>query len=158
MRLRAALWDALYARISGITTVITSPLGTGKERAARAAGLAGYALFDPKPSRFADTPTLFFHPVNLSALSPTLLEPKLFAHPKGAFTGTLCDRTGPLEACPSFGAVFLGEPGGLGPGIQVKFLRILRDRSSQRVGEGLERRTVKSKVSPQMLEALRSAA
>jgi len=78
--------------------------------------------------------------VNLSALSPTLIESELFGHARGAYTGALSDRTGWLEACGALGTVFLDEIGELDPALQVKLLRVLQARTFQRLGEIEERR------------------
>ncbi len=70
-----------------LTTLITGPSGTGKELVARAVALARYIPFDAKSKTFAGDFTRLFHPLNLSALSPTLIESELFGHRRGAFTG-----------------------------------------------------------------------
>ncbi|NOZ41059.1 MAG: sigma-54-dependent Fis family transcriptional regulator, partial [Planctomycetes bacterium] len=77
--------------------------------------------------------------VNLSALSPTLIESELFGHCRGAFTGALADRPGWLEGCPSHGAVFLDEIGELDPTLQVKLLRVVQDGSYSRICEARQR-------------------
>lgn len=145
--LRAAVWQSifthdmrryqrsLYRRMSDIGTLITGPSGTGKELVARAVGLSRYVPFDAEQQTFADNYRGSFHALNISALSPTLVESELFGHCRGAFTGALQDRVGWLEACSEFGAVFLDEIGDLDPGIQVKLLRVLQDRQFQRLGE-----------------------
>ena len=151
-RLRAAVWQsiftcdmrryrrALYTRMGDITTLITGPSGTGKELVARAIGLSRYIPFDPKTKRFATDLAHCFYPINLSALSPTLIESELFGHRKGAFTGAVADRTGFFELCPADGAVFLDEIGELDPAIQVKLLRVLQTRVFQRIGDPADRR------------------
>jgi hypothetical protein len=151
-RLRAAVWQsiftcdmrryrrALYRRMGDITTLITGPSGTGKELVARAIGLSRYIPFDPKAKRFATDFTRCFYPINLSALSPTLVESELFGHAKGAFTGAVADRAGFFELCPADGAVFLDEIGELDPAIQVKLLRVLQTRAFQRIGNPADRR------------------
>ena len=151
-RLRAAVWQSiftheslrygrsLYRRMGDVTTLIQGESGTGKELVARAIGLARYIPFDPEGQAFREDFASGFHPVNLSALSPTLIESELFGHRRGAYTGALEDRVGWLESCSSRGTVFLDEIGELDPQIQVKLLRVLQARSFQRVGETAERR------------------
>jgi sigma-54 interacting transcriptional regulator len=146
-RLRAAIWQSifthdmrryrrgLYRRMDDVTTLVTGPSGTGKELVARAIGLSRYVPFDPKSERFAEDFAASFHPLNLSALSPTLIESELFGHQRGAFTGALQDRAGWLEVCGPYGTVFLDEIGDLDPAIQVKLLRVLQMRAFQRLGD-----------------------
>ena len=113
--------------------------GTGKELVARAIGQSRYIPFDATSDRFtADFESALF-PLNLSALSPTLIESELFGHKHGSFTGAVGDRKGWLEVCPQFGTVFLDEVGDLDPAIQVKLLRILQTRTFQRLGETQDR-------------------
>ncbi len=146
-RLRAAVWQsifthdmrryrrALYERMDDVTTLIVGPSGTGKEVVARAIGLSRYIPFDARAERFAAHFGDLFHPLNLSALSPTLIESELFGHRRGAFTGALQDRAGWLETCEPFGTVFLDEIGDADPAIQVKLLRVLQARTFQRLGD-----------------------
>lgn len=146
-RLRAVIWQsifahdmrryrrALYDRMGDLTTLIVGASGTGKELVARAIAMARYIPFDHKSRRFTADFTEGFYPLNLSALSPTLVESELFGHRRGAFTGALEDRTGWLEVCPPAGAVFLDEIGELDPAIQVKLLRVLHSRQFQRLGD-----------------------
>jgi len=150
-RLRASVWQSIFThdrgryrraltdRMQDVTTLITGPSGTGKELVARAIGLARFIPFDADTCCFANTPDAGFHPVNLSALSPTLIESELFGHRRGAFTGAVEDRPGWLEACGDGGTVFLDEIGELDPSIQVKLLRVLQSRTFQRLGETQER-------------------
>ena len=150
--LRAAVWQsiftrdfaryrrALIGRMGDIPTLITGETGTGKELVARAIGLSRFIPFDPERGCFEEDFATGFQAVNLSALSPTLIESELFGHKRGAFTGALQDRRGWLEACPSRGSVFLDEIGELAPELQVKLLRVLQSRTFQRIGETEERR------------------
>lgn len=148
-KLRSHVWESivthdllgwmqgLHDRMKDIPTLITGPSGTGKERVAEAIGRSLYL-----PPKGKDSATDFlkaFIPVNLSALSPLLIESELFGHVKGAFSGALGDRVGRLERCPENGAVFLDEIGELTPEIQVKLLRVLQARRFQRVGENEDR-------------------
>jgi DNA-binding NtrC family response regulator len=151
-QLRAAVWQSiftrdprryrriLYARLGDIPTLITGPSGTGKELVAQAIGLARYIPFDAATERFAEPAGGAFLPLNLSALSPTLIESELFGHKRGAFTGALADRRGWFEGCPALGTVFLDEIGDVELGIQVKLLRVLQTRTFQRLGDTEDRR------------------
>jgi len=151
-RLRAAVWQSvfthdahryvrtLYARMGDITTLITGPSGTGKELVARAIGLSRYIPFDPNKQAFTEDAAGAFYPLNLSALSPTLIESELFGHRRGAFTGAVSDRKGWLEVCPPLGTVFLDEIGEVDAAIQVKLLRVLQTRTFQRLGDTEDRR------------------
>lgn len=146
-RLRAAVWQSifthdmsryrrvLYQRMGDLTTLVTGPSGTGKELVAHAIALSRYIPFEVRSRAFADNHEELFHPLNLSALSPTLIESELFGHRRGAFTGALEDRVGWLEACQPLGTVFLDEIGELDPAIQVKLLRVLQTRTFQRLGD-----------------------
>jgi len=71
--------------------------------------------------------------VNCAVLSDTLLESELFGHEKGAFTGAEKRRRGKLELA-SEGTFFLDEIGELKPLLQAKLLRVLEERTFERVG------------------------
>ncbi len=151
-RLRAAIWQSifshdlaryrrsLWSRMADFATVITGPSGTGKELVARAIALSRYVPFEPKRGRFSGDFSAGFFPLNLAALSPTLIESELFGHQRGAFTGALADRAGWMEVCPPSGAVFLDEIGEVGTDIQVKLLRVLQSRTFQPLGTTATRR------------------
>ena len=146
-RLRAAIWQSifthdmrryrrtLYARMGEFATLITGPSGTGKELAARAIAESRYVPFDDRKLAFDGDGEQLFFPINVSALSPTLVESELFGHRRGAFTGAIADRKGWLETCPEAGSVFLDELGDLDPEIQVKLLRVIETRTFHTVGE-----------------------
>ena len=146
-RLRASIWQSifthdmrryrrtLYARMSEFATLITGPSGSGKEIAARAIADSRYVPFDDQRMEFANDDGPSFFPINISALSPMLVESELFGHRRGAFTGAIADRKGWLEACPDFGSVFLDELGDLDPAIQVKLLRVIETRTFHPVGD-----------------------
>jgi transcriptional regulator with AAA-type ATPase domain len=148
---RAAVWQSIFThdmkryrrvlhrRMADFTTLITGPSGTGKGLAARAIGLSRYVPFDPESMRFEIEQSGSFVPINLSALSPTLIESELFGHRRGAFTGAVTDRVGWLEICPPHGTIFLDEIGDLDGAIQVKLLRLLQDRIFQRIGDTKDR-------------------
>jgi len=71
--------------------------------------------------------------VHCAALSPQLLESELFGHEKGAFTGAAQRRIGRFEQADG-GSIFLDEIGEIDPSTQVKLLRILSERTLERVG------------------------
>lgn len=147
VRLRATVWQsifthdmrcyrrALYDKMGDMTSLITGPSGTGKELVARAIGLSRYIPFDEKAQAFREDYVESFHAINLSALSPTLIESELFGHQKGSFTGALQDRAGWLEVCKSLGTVFLDEVAEIDVSIQVKLLRVLESRVFHRLGD-----------------------
>src|SRR6185369_7664900 len=120
--------------------LITGPSGTGKELAARAIAESRYAAFDEHRVAFANDHVDSFFPINISALSPTLVESELFGHRRGAFTGAVADRKGWLETCAESGSVFLDELGDLDPSIQVKLLRVIETRTFHPVGDTAGRR------------------
>ena len=150
-RLRASVWQSifthdmrryrrtLYARMGDFATLITGPSGTGKELAARAIALSRYVPFDERRMSFPDEEAVAFFPINISALSPTLVESELFGHRRGSFTGAIGDRKGWLEACPALGSGFLDELGDLDPAIQVKLLRVIETRTFHPVGDTASR-------------------
>jgi DNA-binding NtrC family response regulator len=150
-RLRARVWQSIfshdlrryqrriYRHMGDVTTLITGPTGAGKELVARAIGLSRYIPFDPATLSFRESFEESFFPLNLSALSPTLIESELFGHKRGSFTGAVADRRGWLEVCPPLGTVFLDEIGEVDVGIQVKLLRVLETRAFQTLGSTDER-------------------
>jgi PAS domain S-box-containing protein len=102
--------------------LISGESGTGKE-------LVAHALH--YQSRRSDGP---FIKVSCAALSEPLLESELFGHVKGSFTGAHQDKPGRFERAHK-GTIFLDEIGEVGPGVQVKLLRVLQEKEIERVGD-----------------------
>jgi len=106
---------------SDATVLITGESGTGKE-------LVAQVLH--RSSNRRDGP---FVAVNCAALPETLLESELFGHEKGAFTGAVVQRKGRFEQAAK-GTIFLDEIGEISPVTQKKMLRVLQERTFERVG------------------------
>ncbi len=151
-KLRATVWQSiftedlrryarvLYRHMGDMTTLVSGPSGTGKELVAQSIGQSRYIPFNVETLRFTEDAASSFFPLNLSALSPTLIESELFGHQRGSFTGAISDRAGWMDVCPPLGTIFLDEIGELDPAIQVKLLRILQTRTFQRLGDTKDRR------------------
>ncbi len=103
------------------TVLIEGESGTGKELVARSIHYNSPRHSEP------------FITVNCSALSESLLESELFGHEKGAFTGAGSMRKGRFELA-SKGTIFLDEIGELSPALQVKLLRVIQEKTIERVG------------------------
>jgi len=106
---------------SDANVLILGESGTGKEVVAR--NLHYYSTRRDKP----------FVPVNCGAIPSELLESELFGHQKGAFTGAINDRQGRFEMAEG-GTLFLDEIGDMSLQMQVKILRVLQERTFERVG------------------------
>ncbi|PRQ08366.1 Nitrogen fixation protein VnfA [Enhygromyxa salina] len=123
---------AVYEKIaqvarSNTTVLLRGESGTGKELVARATHFA---------SPRAEAP---FVALNCAALPESMLESELFGHERGAFTGAIETRKGRFELADG-GTIFLDEIGELRPQTQIKLLRVLQERSFERIGSNQTRR------------------
>ena len=103
------------------TVLIRGESGTGKELVARA--IYQHSLRADKP----------FLVINCVAIPENLLESELFGYEKGAFTGAAHRRVGKIEQADG-GTVFLDEIGDMPFAIQAKILRLLQEKSIERLG------------------------
>jgi len=103
------------------TVLIRGDSGTGKELVARA--IYQHSLRADKP----------FLVINCVAIPETLLESELFGYEKGAFTGAVHRRVGKIEQAHG-GTIFLDEIGDMPLNLQAKMLRLLQERSIERLG------------------------
>jgi len=106
---------------SDANVLIVGESGTGKEVVAR--HVHHHSNRRAKP----------FVPLNCGAIPPDLLESELFGHEKGAFTGAISSRQGRFEMADG-GTLFLDEIGDMSLPMQVKLLRVLQERTFERVG------------------------
>jgi DNA-binding NtrC family response regulator len=106
---------------SGATVLVTGESGTGKEIIARTLHWASQRARSP------------FVAVNCAAIPEHLLETELFGHERGAFTGAVARRVGRFERAHG-GTLFLDEIGDMSLVLQAKVLRVLEDRTVERVG------------------------
>ena len=106
---------------SEATVLILGESGTGKEVVAR--NLHYHSSRREKP----------FVPINCGAIPGDLLESELFGHEKGAFTGAISARQGRFEMAEG-GTLFLDEIGDMPMTMQVKLLRVLQERTFERIG------------------------
>jgi len=117
---------------SDATVLILGESGTGKELIARAIHLL---------SRRARGP---FIAINCAAIPETLLENELFGHEKGSYTGASSTAVGKVEAAEK-GTLFLDEIGEMPIALQAKILRLLQDRTYDRIG-GTKTRTADIRI------------
>lgn len=103
------------------TVLILGESGTGKELLARVL------------HQNSDRKDFPFVPVNCAAIPSELLESELFGHEKGSFTGAFVTRQGRFELAAG-GTIFLDEIGDMPLAMQAKLLRVLQERSFERVG------------------------
>ena len=112
------------------TVLILGESGTGKEVVAR--NIHYYSNRRTRP----------FVPINCGAIPGDLLESELFGHEKGSFTGAVGSRQGRFELAEG-GTIFLDEIGDMPLTMQVKLLRVIQERSFERVGSN---KSIKSDV------------
>jgi DNA-binding NtrC family response regulator len=123
----AAIRD-VWKQIGAVSTtrapvLIAGESGTGKELVAKAIHASSADRKRP------------FVAVNCSALAPGVLESELFGHVKGAFTGAIADRPGRFELAGK-GTLFLDEIAEIPLELQAKLLRVVQERTFERVGNG----------------------
>ena len=123
---QTAAMQQIYSMVDRVaaspsTVLVTGESGTGKELVARALHTASERASGP------------FIQVNCGAIPESLFESELFGHERGAFTGAVTARPGRFELAHG-GTLFLDEVGELPKDMQVKLLRVLQDRTFERVG------------------------
>lgn len=121
-KIRDVYRKILLAADSMANLMITGESGTGKEMAADAI----HRLSERKKNPYVK--------VNCASLSESLLESELFGHVKGAFTGATSNKTGKIEEAHK-GTLFLDEVGEISAGLQVKLLRVIQEKTIERVGD-----------------------
>ena len=119
--MRAVYDQVAQVADSAATVLIRGETGTGKELVARAIHFGSSRRGSP------------FVSVNCAALPENLIESELFGHEKGSFTGASQQRKGRFELA-NGGTLFLDEIGDITPAVQVRLLRVLQERSFERVG------------------------
>ncbi|MDY3560418.1 sigma-54 dependent transcriptional regulator [Gemmata sp. JC673] len=119
---RAALDVALQVAPTEATVLVRGESGTGKGVLARELHARSKRAARP------------FVTVHCPSLSADLLESDLFGHAKGAFTGAVADKIGKVDAADG-GTLFLDEIGDLPLALQPKLLRLIQDKTYERVGE-----------------------
>jgi DNA-binding NtrC family response regulator len=117
----------VWKQIGAVSTtrapvLVTGESGTGKELVARAI------------HRSSSARELPFVATSCAALAPGVLESELFGHVKGAFTGAVADRPGRFELAGK-GSLFLDEVAEIPLDLQAKLLRVLQERTFERVGD-----------------------
>src|SRR6204780_4031384 len=106
---------------AGTPLLITGESGTGKDQLAR-------WIHERGPRR--DAPLL---KIDCASLPAELVESELFGHERGAFTGAVARKPGRLELAQE-GTIVLDEVAALAPGMQAKLLRVLEERTFERLG------------------------
>jgi DNA-binding NtrC family response regulator len=120
-RLKALADQVRRVAPTGATVLLCGESGTGKELFARA-----IHRLSPRTGRP-------FVAINCAAIPDTLLENELFGHEKGAYTGASSAKAGKFEMADK-GTLFLDEIGELSPAVQAKVLRVLQEKTFERVG------------------------
>ncbi len=106
---------------SDSSVLVTGETGTGKEMVANLIHQSSSRRHKP------------FMPVSCAILSETLIESELFGHERGAFTGAIKDRPGRFELAQG-GTIFLDDIDDVPMSMQVKLLRVLQNRTIERLG------------------------
>ncbi len=120
-RMHAVIEKVQQVADTDLTVLIQGESGTGKELVARALHTSSGRKGRP------------FVAVNCSAVPENLFESELFGHEKGAFTGATQLRRGKFEEAHG-GTIFLDEIGDIPPAVQAKLLRVLQEKTFERVG------------------------
>jgi len=120
-RMRAVFDFVRVIADSDSSVLITGETGTGKELVANLIHFSSARRHRP------------FVPVSCAILTETLIESELFGHERGAFTGAIKDRPGRFELAEG-GTIFLDDIDDIPSSVQVKLLRVLQNRTVERVG------------------------
>jgi transcriptional regulator with GAF, ATPase, and Fis domain len=119
--IRTVLEQIRHVANTDASVMVVGETGVGKELVAK-------LIHNLSPRR--EKP---FIPVNLATLPQELVASELFGHEKGAFTGAITQQKGRFELAHG-GTLFLDEIGDLSPSIQVKLLRVLQEKTFERIG------------------------
>ncbi len=119
--MQGIIYTAEKAAGTNAPVLITGETGTGKE------------LIAVHLHAYGDRPRRPLVKVNCAALPDTLLESELFGHERGSFTGAVSRREGKFEIADG-GTIFLDEIGDMSLSAQAKILRVLQERTFERVG------------------------